>query len=253
MAIHEITVRTFNDYLTAIKQTTSHWYFPTGLNPWFRGHSDGSKPPLPKLFHTQRKEHDLTTFFIQRGGMFIDKKKPTSVAQWLSLMQHVGLPTRLLDWSESALVGLYFAVSPEENCDAVVWLLDPIELNKLSGITNLPSSTLDPVKQSYQLAFAGNSPQTPPDFPVAVPPTHVHIRMAVQRGCFTIHGKDNRDFIQLFQSHPFSSDKRLVKLIIPSTERQIFKDDLNLMGIKPSTIFPDLDGLAKEIGETFTY
>src|SRR5262245_10335665 len=45
------------------------------------------------------------------------------------LAQHVGLPTRLLDWSASALVGLYFALLRE---NPVVWMLDPIKLNQQS-------------------------------------------------------------------------------------------------------------------------
>jgi hypothetical protein len=253
MAIKEIPVDSISKYIDEIKKATAHWYRPTGLNPWFRGQSDGSKPPRPSVFRKSRKEQDLTTFFIQRAAMYTNKLLPRSSAQWLSLMQHVGLPTRLLDWTESALAALYFAVAPEEDHDGAVWLLDPIELNKLSNIVNLPSSDSDPVKRSYELAFGGNSPSNPPNFPIAVSPTHVHIRMAVQRGRFTIHGEDQRSFVEQFKNHPFSDDGRLVKLIIQSAARKGIKQDLDLLGINHATLFPDLDGLAKELTETFTY
>ena len=250
MGIREIDVDTVSCYLDAIRDVTSHWYFPTGCNPWFRGQSDGSKPPLPGVFRKSHKEQDLVTFFVQRAGMYTNEPLPRSPAQWLSLMQHVGLPTRLLDWTDGALIALFFAVNSEVNIDGAVWMIDPIELNKLSGITNFPASDIPPVVKSYQIAFSVN-PINPPKFPIAVFPTNVHRRMAVQRSCFTIHGSDKRSFVEQFERHNFANDSRLVKLRIPAIARQNLRKQLAMLGVKYSTLFPDLDGLARELYDTF--
>lgn len=252
MGIKEVTVKSFSDYLDMVKRCTADWYRPTGLNPWFRGQSDARWPPRPSLFRKGGKEHDLTTFFIQRAGMYTRERLPRSPAQWLSLMQHVGVPTRLLDWTESAAVGLYFAVHPNDDLDAAVWFLNPIELNRLSNIKNLPASDMDPVKQSYELPFGFSRPSNPPKYPIAVSPTQVHMRIAVQSGRFTIHGTDQRSFVEQFKNHALAAEGHLVKTIVPSSYRGAMRKDLDLLGIKHSALFPDLDGLAQELRETFT-
>jgi len=252
MAIQETVVTCLTEYLEAVARATQNWYLPTGIFPWFRGQADASKPPLPGVFRKSIKEHDINAMFVQRAGMYITGgRMPASDAQWLSLMQHVGLPTRLLDWTDSASAGLFFSVHAPEGKDAAVWLLHPLELNKISGLNYLPASDRDPVAQSYQSAFVSTLPQMPPRHPIAVAPTHVHVRMVAQRGCFTVHGSDRKSFVVQFESEPLGVDGYLQKFLIPASECEAVRDQLSRAGIMYATLFPDLDGLARELRDVF--
>ena len=103
---------------------------------WFRGEPEVERPLLPKVFRKSldgrvHNENQLLQMFRMKAPTFTKYDTPPrgNTDQWLFLAQHVGLPTRLLDWTESALVGLYFALKQEK---PIVWMLDPFRLNELS-------------------------------------------------------------------------------------------------------------------------
>jgi FRG domain len=200
-------------------------------------------------------EDEIREEFIVRAPIFSDYKPAGDDDwEWYFLMQHYGAPTRLLDWTEGALLALYFAVKDNPgHYDATVWALDPYKLNKRAIDTYevIPPSAQGVAprdRNSVKKWLPSRFKETLRKHrPVAVFPTHVARRISTQRSCFTVHGKDYFGLDRLEKSR----DPILRKLVIPSFCVREIKEELIDCGIDEATIFPDLDGLGKAVGAEY--
>ncbi len=181
----------------------------------------------------------------------LSEEKPQNDWDWYFLMQHSGAPTRLLDWTESALIALYFAVRDNRGeRDAAVWILDPWWLNRLvvSEREVIPPGAEKGLFKADQNRYKPwlpdrFSPAPLNEFPVAVYPTHMARRISTQRSCFTVHGSHPQGIEMIADTTPEKS--HLAKVIIPSAVVSKVTDELAIAGIDEVTIFPDLDGLGR--------
>ena len=85
--------------------------------------------------------------------------------------------------------------------------------------------------------------------PIAVDPPHVARRVSVQRSRFTIHGRSKRGLDVLAQGLP---NTRLVKLVIPNKVGKDILRNLSTCGIVETSVFPDLEGLSRELETKWT-
>lgn len=107
--------------------------FPNNKELWFRGQSKYKYRLIPSIFR-QGENFDVVSYdeagmyreFIRRYPEHATSHK--SVYEWLTLMQHYGLPTRLLDWTTNLLVALYFCCEKDNDEDGAIFVLDPSSL-----------------------------------------------------------------------------------------------------------------------------
>ena len=247
--------------LVRTRELRSKWGFtdeePVG--PWFRGQTRSYWTLRPRIYRDYQHsnlsigelENEIREEFVIRAPILSDTKPAGEDDwEWYFLMQHYGAPTRLLDWTEGALLGLYFAVKDNPGYyDAAVWMLDPYEMNRhvLGKDIVIPPSAANIKPADKRLV----KPWLPSRFdklnlprrPVAVLPTHIARRISTQRSSFTIHGR-NQDGLAGFQK---GRDARLVKIIIPGYSVRSVQRELEASGIDEATIFPDLDGLGRSL------
>ena len=98
--------------LSGYIQTVSERVQTFGLSnstttPWFRGQSDLNWKLIPHIHRITGLggyERDLIRDFKLLSHNILQQHKLENEFDWLYVMQHYGLPTRLLDWTESSLV-----------------------------------------------------------------------------------------------------------------------------------------------------
>ena len=215
-------------------------------NFWFRGQEDAKWPltPYALRFSTsdeRKRALSLLDEFIRVAEIRIPRPPPRKdKLQWSQLARHYGLPTRLLDWTESATFALYFACAPTQHnkkeTDGVVYLMNPDHL-LIPWRKNKSMSYGSPDYEEWILKCINSGPEqrTRGGMPtVPIRPVWNSERLMMQRGVFTLHG-----------SKHFSLDsnqaKSLVAIPILKTYKSTILSELSRIGVDEMTLFPELD------------
>lgn len=234
---------------------------------WFRGASKIEYGLLPGLVWRDDLKYEsnyISKFLI--GYQAYVEKPATNPWEQYALMQHHGLPTRLLDWSSSPLSALYFALhqEPDWQGDRVVWMLDPRAFNEhFHGFDSLfcpaiMASTAVMENNSHTKGEYWNlncylpelldkdDHYDLPQHAIAIESPFSNRRLAAQHGRFTLHGA-NKDSLHIQLSD--CKNSRVLSAFVLKTASKLdeFKDQLYGLRVNEESIYQDLDSMVREI------
>jgi hypothetical protein len=240
LAIQGRTIETVNELHDATMELVATW----GHEVWWRGQPRSTWDLVPGAHReggAPGTEQQLAARF-KREAKLRHPMTPADgdLAGWLFLAQHFGLPTRLLDWTESPLVALFFAIRSDIEHDGVVCALHPFRLNQDQLGEGSLLNPVDPRAQKLIARAFNVEVAESPVIASVYPDQHDH-RLLMQLATFTLHGLTTP-----LNDLPRAGEY-LVRFTVPSTAKRPLAGSLDALGIRLANLFPDLQNLATQL------
>lgn len=265
-------IKSLYDLLDVVKKVDNDWGNTlSSKKVIFRG-SNVDEPLLPGVLRKPSekkyyKEFLIYNQFLAQYKNFTNNRFDNSLNELFCFMQHYGIPTRLLDWTTSPLVALFFAIENiTEKSNPVIWILNSSSLNKLTYGDDVGGVIYDnnilvnarlhlgfhtnndiifykefyKINEKYEIKDTTNQLEYPISY---FPFSSGNQRIIAQKGIFTVHGKSKKPIEDLFE---IDQERSIKKIMIDVDSINKIKSELFKIGITPSGIYPDLYGLSKE-------
>jgi FRG domain len=212
----QIVVKDWTDFQKRISaMTDTSWIF--------RGVSDPSHYLIPSIGrqkqygHYKRVQEERLLKVVKDRAVAITSSASFDDWQWLAYAQHVGVPTRLLDWSTSPLIAAFFALCDDKPTDRLLYCVKySTYLHEVDVPASSPFECKTIGRFSPPLAFD---------------------RLRWQRGVFTIHPEPTKIFYL-----PRMKIIRITKDLVADFRKKLFK-----AGIDYWHIYPDVHGLGEQM------
>jgi hypothetical protein len=246
--------------------------------------TQGLRTRLEKAFelygvHSYKKEweRDIIREFQRKASLYVGHVPDgDDILEWLALMRHYGAPTRLLDWTYSFFIAVYFSLA--ENKEGVVWAFDSNLVSNAQKAKKRITKTgedekglflsiekrlagkrdlLELQNENYKLvdlAIASYLFKRPTPFIHAVNPFRLNQRLSIQQGIFLLSGSVEMSFEENLRRY-LPNTKQLknglhrIAIKADTEERKKILRELHQMNIGNAVLFPGLDGFAKSLAE----
>ncbi|MBN2299433.1 MAG: FRG domain-containing protein [Deltaproteobacteria bacterium] len=217
----------------------------------FRGLSDASYRLETTLMRLGGNYAELEHHLLRNFSKYAHRNvvQTDSVWHWLSVAQHYGLPTRLMDWTYSPFVAMHFATANIEryDCDGVIWAINYLKVHKLlpdhlRNVLDEEGANVFTVKMLSENMESLHELDTlnQSDFVIFFEPPSIDDRIINQFAFFSVISNPNLVLDTWLPGHP----DVWRKIIIPKELKWEIRDKLDQANITERVLFPGLDGLS---------
>ena len=237
MPIRQVT-KIIQDWASLASFARDHGLLPRETWWLCRGVTDATYPLIPKigrphariaeLAYSPEDERALLDAFRAEARPYLPYT-PASTIEWLAIAQHHGVPTRLLDWTESFLVAAFFAVRAGGRVLAIDPATGERTMRRVDAAIYL---VLDPPR-------CGDTTHDHPfsvQYACAYVPPHISPQIPAQRSVFTLHANPTAE-----------PELQVHKVLISSDACVEIKMVLDQQGINVGSIFPTIHGLSEQL------
>lgn len=247
MRIREIKASSVSSFVNQVNKVRDQWDIHAS-DVWYRGTASQTYKLQPGTVWRGVEHHNLVQDFLLHYEAYSEKsiQDPWSL---YALMQHYGLPTRLLDWTKSALIALYFALEETnkhgDGNKRIVYMMAPLDLNKKvrdeSFVYNVAQSRDFYNYLPWELS---DGEHDLPTEPMAIYIPNNNKRIQSQQGAFTVHGSSDESIEDFFVNNEL---ERIVKFVISEPNHYKMQQELYTLGYKEDDIYQDLNSLSRRI------
>lgn len=256
---NELILENWFQFTNILEQTNGIYWKPAIWS--FRGQSDKDWILIPSLLRKLKEnkiddidfahnlEKSLIHEFIQKYPVYSGPKPDYvnyNLIRWLTIMQHYGCPTRLLDWTDSPYVAIFFACNSSKEKDGALFCLNDYIYQQV-------------LEKRYG-KFADNTEnellwENTKYIVYHIVTFFQNIRCISQRGSFSfstnIFKSHDEGLYDLMKEIKLTGKNTIMqKLIIPKELKPEFLSRLNAYGINSETLFPGIQGFCESLSNT---